>query len=48
MLDQFVGMTGAGSLVVGKTVTPISGATVTTRGVTAGANGALAVSELLG
>ena len=48
VLDQFVGMTGSGSLVVGKTVTAISGATVTTKGVTAGANGALAVAEVLG
>ncbi len=48
VLDQFVGMSGSGSLVVGKTVSPISGATVTTKGVTAGANGALAVAEVLG
>ena len=47
VLDQFVGMSGSGSLVVGKTITPISGATVTTKGVTAGANGALAVAEVL-
>lgn len=47
VLDQFVGMSGSGTLVVGKTVTPISGATVTTKGVTAGANGALAVAEVL-
>ena len=48
VLDQFIGMSGSGSLVVGKTVSPISGATVTTKGVTAGANGALAVAEVLG
>ncbi len=48
VLDQFVGMSGSGSLVVGKTISPISGATVTTKGVTAGANGALAVAEVLG
>ena len=47
VLDQFVGMSGSGSLVVGKTVSPISGATVTTKGITAGANGALAVAETL-
>lgn len=48
VLDQFVGMSGAGSLVAGKTVTPISGATVSTKGVTAGANAALAAVEALG
>ena len=48
VLDQFVGMSGAGSLVVGKGVTPISGATVSTKGVTAGANAALAAVEALG
>lgn len=48
VLDQFVGMSGAGSLVAGKTVTPISGATVSTKGVTAGANAALAAVETLG
>ena len=47
VLDQFVGMSGSGSLVVGKTISPISGATVTTKGITAGANGALAVAEVL-
>ena len=41
-------MSGAGSLVVGKTVTPISGATVSTKGINMGANAALAVAELLG
>ena len=48
VLDQFVGMSGAGSLVVGKTVTPISGATVSTKGITMGANAALAAVEALG
>ncbi len=48
VLDQFVGMSGAGSLVAGKTVTPISGATVSTKGITAGANAALAAVEALG
>ena len=48
VLDQFIGMSGAGSLVVGKTVTPISGATVSTKGINMGANAALAVAELLG
>ena len=35
-------------LVVGKTVTPISGATVSTKGITMGANAALAAAEALG
>ena len=33
VLDQFQGMSGAGSLVVGKTITAISGATITSRAV---------------
>lgn len=45
VLDQFVGKTGAGSLAVSKTITPISGATVTSKGITAGANAALAAVE---
>ena len=48
VLDQFQGMSGAGSLVVGKTVTDISGATVSTKGITMGANAALAAVEALG
>ena len=48
VLDQFVGMSGAGSLVVGKTVTPISGATVSTKGINTGVNAALAAVEALG
>ena len=48
VLDQFVGMSGAGSLVVGKNVTAVSGATVSTQGITMGANAALAAVEALG
>ncbi len=48
VLDQFVGKTGAGSLVVGKTVDAVSGATVSSKGVTKGVNAALAVAEALG
>ncbi len=48
VLDQFKGLSGAGSLVVGKTVDAISGATVSSKGVTKGVNGALAVAEALG
>ena len=48
VLDQFQGLTGAGSLVVGKNITAVSGATVSTKGINMGANAALAVAELLG
>lgn len=48
VLEQFIGKTDAGSLVVGKTVEAISGATVSSKGVTKGVNGALAVAEALG
>jgi electron transport complex protein RnfG len=48
VLDQFIGMSGAGELVVGKNVTAITGATVSTRGITAGANAALAAVAALG
>jgi len=48
VLDQFIGMTGAGDLVVGKNITAITGATVSTRGITAGANAALAAVATLG
>ena len=48
VLDQFIGMSGAGSLVVKSNITPISGATVSTTGVTKGANAALAAVEALG
>lgn len=42
VLDQFIGLSGAGSLSVGGSVTEVSGATVSTRGITMGANAALA------
>ena len=48
VLDQFMGLSGSGSLVVGKTITAISGATVSTKGITMGANAALAAAEALG
>ena len=48
VLDQFVGMSGAGSLVVGSNITAVSGATVSTKGITMGANAALAAVEALG
>ena len=48
VLDQFIGMSGSGSLVVGKNITAVSGATVSTKGINMGANAALAVAELLG
>ena len=48
VLDQFVGLSGAGSLVVGSNITAISGATVSTKGITMGANTALAVADVLG
>ncbi len=48
VLDQFIGMSGAGSMVVGKNITAITGATVSTRGITAGANAALAAVATLG
>ena len=48
VLDQFIGMNGSGSLVVGKNITAVSGATVSTKGINMGANAALAVAELLG
>ena len=48
LLDQFIGQSGAGSLKVGKNITAISGATVSTRGVNMGANAALAAVEALG
>ena len=48
VLDQFVGLSGAGSLVVGSNITAISGATVSTKGITMGANAALAAAEVLG
>ena len=48
VLDQFIGMGGSGSLVVGKNVIAVSGATVSTKGITMGANAALAAVEALG
>ena len=48
VLDQFIGMSGSGSLVVGKNITAVSGATVSTKGINMVANAALAVAELLG
>lgn len=47
VLDQFIGMSGAGTLTVGKNVDAISGATVSSKGVTKGVNAALAVAETL-
>ena len=48
VLDQFIGMSGSGSLVVGKNVIAVSGATVSTKGITMGANAALTAVEALG
>ena len=48
VLDQFKGLSGAGSLEVGKNVDAISGATVSSKGVTRGVNTALSVVEALG
>ena len=48
VLDQFKGMTGAGTLAVGVNVDAISGATVSSKGVTSGVNAALAAVEALG
>ncbi|MBO4854761.1 MAG: FMN-binding protein [Oscillospiraceae bacterium] len=48
VLGQFIGLSGAGTLTVKKNVTPITGATVSTKGVTKGANAALAVAATLG
>lgn len=48
VLDQFIGLSGSGSLVVKGNISPVSGATVSTTGVTKGANAALAAVEALG
>ena len=48
VMDQFIGLSGAGSLVVGSNITPITGATVSTKGITTGANAALAAVDALG
>ena len=46
--NQFIGMSGAGSLVVKKNIVPITTATVSTKGITMGANAALAAAEAMG
>ncbi|WP_312939298.1 FMN-binding protein [Oscillibacter sp.] len=49
VLEQFVGMSNAdGALAVGSNVDAITGATVSTKGVTSGVNGALAVTAAMG
>lgn len=49
VLDQFIGKSAAdGTLVVGTNVDAISGATVSTKGVTTGVNAALAVAGAIG
>ena len=49
VLDQFIGKSAAdGTLSVGKNVYVISGATVSSRGVTTGVNAALAVAGVMG
>jgi electron transport complex protein RnfG len=49
ILEQFVGKSAAdGALSVGKNVDAISGATVSSRGVTSGVNAALAVAGVMG
>jgi len=47
-LTQFIGKSGAGSLVVKGGVDAVSGATVSTKGVTKGVNAALAAAEAMG
>lgn len=49
VLDQFIGKSAAdGTLSVGKNVDAISGATVSSRGVTTGVNGAIAAAGAIG
>ena len=48
VLDQFIGLSGAGSLVVKGNIVPITTATVSTKGITMGANAALAAVEAMG
>ena len=48
VLDQFIGLSGSGSLVVKKNIVPITTATVSTKGITMGANAALAAAEAMG
>lgn len=47
-LTQFIGKSGAGSLVVKGNIDAVSGATVSTKGVTKGVNAALAAAEAIG
>ncbi len=47
-LTQFIGKSGAGSLVVKNGIDAVSGATVSTKGVTKGVNAALAAAEAMG
>ena len=46
-LDQFVGKSGAGTLVVKQIIDAVTGATVSTKGVTKGVNAALAAAEAM-
>ena len=46
-LDQFVGKSGAGTLVVKLSFAAVTGATVSTKGVTKGGNAALAAAEAM-
>lgn len=49
VLDQFIGKSAAdGTLTVGSNVVAITGATVSTKGVTTGVNAALAVDAVMG
>jgi len=48
VLDQFIGLSGSGTLVVKKNIVPITTATVSTKGITMGANAALAAVEAMG
>ena len=49
VLDQFIGKSAAdGTLSVGSNVDAITGATVSTKGVTTGVNAALAVAGVIG
>ena len=46
-LDQFVGKSGAGTRVVKQNIDAVTGATVSTKGVTKGVNAALAAAEAM-
>ena len=46
-LDQFVGKSGAGTLVVKQNIDAVTGATVSTKGVTKGVNAALPAAEAM-